>query len=103
MRWTFVSKITENLVDVIMFVPDGEAIESALDHIYRSQGMEGRVSTSKLEEISTDHTPILAEIRIRKKERKEPKNCIQEKHEEFYQRKMERMPHERRVGETRTN
>ena len=41
---------------------NGKIIESALDHIYISSGMEERTKGYKLENSATDHVPIIAEV-----------------------------------------
>ena len=41
---------------------NGKIIESALDHIYISSGMEEKTRGYKLENSATDHVPIIAEV-----------------------------------------
>ena len=51
---------------------DGETISSALDHIYSSKNL--KIKTSKLENSSTDHLPIIAEIKLNIKDKTKVKN-----------------------------
>ena len=47
---------------------NGNVISSAIDHIYVSADMENRTATSKINHSSSDHLPIIANIKL-----KEPK------------------------------
>ena len=42
--------------------PNGDIIQSAIDHIYKSTSLEKCSLTRKLPNSSTDHVPIIAEI-----------------------------------------
>ena len=50
--------------------PNGETIESALDHVYFSDSVKNRIESSKLKFGSTDHVPILTKIEHRSKKKK---------------------------------
>ena len=59
---------------------DGTIIESALDHIYVSLDKNTKVTGKKMDTSSTDHLPIIAEIRIKvqqgKKAESIQKRCL---------------------------
>ena len=46
--------------------PDGSEISSAIDHIYISQDIKPKVTTSKLESSATDHLPIMASFSLQR-------------------------------------
>ena len=54
----------------------GETISSCLDHIYYSQDLTNRIQTKTLNESSSDHLPILAQIKINEKRKTEQKTVM---------------------------
>ena len=42
--------------------PNGEVIDSALDHVYCSQNIKDKKSTNVLENSSPDHLPVITKI-----------------------------------------
>lgn len=67
--------------------PDGEVIVSALDHIYISSDLVEHTSTKKSEESSTDHVPIIAEVKDKVKQVKENKIIFKRCMKEFTKEK----------------
>ena len=66
---------------------EGKTIESALDHIYVSQDLEKKIKTRKLEESSTDHLPIIAELENGPEKKKKPRIIVRRSMKNFTQKK----------------
>ena len=82
---------------------EGKAIESALDHIYVSQSLEKKIRTQKLEENSTDHLPIIAELEKGPEKKKKPRIIVKRSMKNFTQKKWIdclAMKRWERIGET---
>jgi len=66
---------------------DGKIIESALDHIYVSLDQTTKVTGKKIDISSTDHLPIMAEIRIKVQQEKKAETIKKRCMKNFTQQK----------------
>ena len=82
---------------------DGDIIESALDHIYVSTELANEIGARKSEESSTDHVPIIAELKNEKKTETKTEDHNQKEYEKLHRTKMEGMPSPEELGETSRN
>ena len=62
---------------------DGDIIESALDHIYVSTELANEIGARKSEESSTDHVPIIAELKNERKQKQKQKTIIKRSMKNF--------------------
>ena len=63
--------------------PDGNIIESALDHIYVTEKLAKEIEARKSEESSMDHVPIIAMLKNEKKQKQKQKTIVKRSMKNF--------------------